>query len=64
MPLDEEKDCLGNATVPLHLGIETDAEGETTGLCPFCFGRFRLTPGGLIPPHQAAEKKTGELPPY
>lgn len=63
VPVSEEKDCLGSATVPLHLGIETDAEG-TTGLCPFCFGRHRLTPDGVIPRHHAAERKTGELPPY
>ena len=64
MVFNEERDCVGSATVPLHLGHETDAEGNETGLCPICFARLALTPDGLMPAHKPAEREIGQLPPY
>jgi hypothetical protein len=63
MPPGDEN-CIGSGIVPLHLGLETDETGTTTGLCPFCYARLALTSDGLVPEHTAAEREIGELPPY
>jgi 8-oxo-dGTP pyrophosphatase MutT (NUDIX family) len=42
--------CLGTGRRPLDGSIDFDRKGRETGVCPICFGRFRISEG-VLPTH-------------
>ena len=52
-----EGSCAGTDQPPLAGDKTHDRVGRTTGVCPVCFGRFRLRADGLIPNHAPVRER-------
>jgi hypothetical protein len=53
-----EGSCVGTGSSMLEGSEEIDGKGRPTGVCPVCFGRFRLSEGITLPNHTPAKVAT------
>jgi hypothetical protein len=55
-----EGSCAGTGGLALAGSEQDDGKGRPTGVCPICFGRFRLSGGTTLPNHHAARNVRDE----
>jgi hypothetical protein len=60
--IPEAEQCIGSNGHPSSRGTRTDRDGNKSGRCPACAGRFRMYDGILLAPHRMVADDEREDP--